>query len=475
MATPGQNRYALFAEEDDNTSPLGIPAVDISSNPFVNQVVDDSIPWQEVKKRSALSGLSVNQNTGTKQVPKGRAKPVQDRDFASQSRLRITSISTTGSSDKVYDAHENWCGVCSQKFSSKTALVNHIKQTPQHQHYCNLCKRVFKDRNGLKNHVDHSHGHEIFCNLCLSAFKDEWGLKNHFENNYHVEHQFVCLTCLLGFRSQVELDRHLQTAEKHTWCGTCHRRFRNQDERDEHWQKTMKHKHCLQPGCNFDGPDQATLTEHLQRDHFQCEGCKYILPSQTKLRQHHELCSFPLSCPQCGEVCAGQAQMALHLEQCYFCDECGFHTQHEGNYRIHMAKHTSTSIPCWGCDAPMRTYSGLINHLESKKCPNLPESSLLMLCLGKWWYSSLYMDLDIHAQIRTGRINLDEVQQWMDDGLLRPFVCRDEGCMDTFGHLISLVLHCESQACNWGIARLNMIGLEKEVKQICVRRDSAME
>jgi hypothetical protein len=48
----------------------------------------------------------------------------------------------------------------------------------------------------------------------------------------------VCLTCLLGFKTRIELERHLQTAEKHTWCGSCQRRFRSQNERDEHWQKT---------------------------------------------------------------------------------------------------------------------------------------------------------------------------------------------------------------------------------------------
>jgi hypothetical protein len=28
----------------------------------------------------------------------------------------------------------------------------------------------------------------------------------------------VCITCLLGFRTRVELDRHFQSAPKHTWC-----------------------------------------------------------------------------------------------------------------------------------------------------------------------------------------------------------------------------------------------------------------
>ncbi|KAF2129211.1 hypothetical protein P153DRAFT_291076 [Dothidotthia symphoricarpi CBS 119687] len=478
MAPEANNRYALFREKDLNVPPPNNSAIDLSRNPFLNQVADDSIPWQEVKKRSAVP---LQPPLGTKSktlVIRDSHKIAPARSHGSLTRARALSSSTAAtvtSNDKAHDPHENWCGVCSIKFSNKSTLLNHIKQTPEHQHYCNLCKRVFKDRNGLKNHVDSAWDHEVFCNLCLSAFKDEWGLKNHFENNYSVGHEFVCLTCLMGFRSRSELEVHLKTSQKHSCCLTCNRRFRDQDERDEHWQKTSKHKHCLQPGCDFDGPDQMALQQHLKRDHFQCEGCKRILPSATKLNLHYESCEFTIACHQCGEPFAGQVKLAAHLEHCYLCEECGYQTHHQGNYHIHMTKHSNAAIPCWACDAPMRTYSSLINHLESGKCPKFPNTARLLLCLGKWWYSPLYMDLDIHAQIRTGRIALGEVQAWMDGGLLHPFICRADGCTKSFGHLSSLVLHVESHACAWDIERVNIYGLEKEFKRVCVRRDSAVE
>lgn len=82
------------------------------------------------------------------------------------------------------------------------------------------------------------------------------------------------------------------------------------------------------------------------------------------------------------------------------------------------------------------------------------------------------MDLDLHAQLRTGRIDPDTMHLWMDAGDLSPFICRDEECGKQFGHLSSLALHCESQACGWDVARLNMLGLEKEFRQMCLRRDS---
>ncbi|KAH7356074.1 hypothetical protein BKA66DRAFT_428914 [Pyrenochaeta sp. MPI-SDFR-AT-0127] len=470
MSSRAANRYALFSDDDEQPVSPNSPVGDITHGPCHNQFTDDSDTWKEVKKHSAPTVLSARRSTDITLFSDDRPRSKPNHTVADQHRARAISVVTTESSDKPFD-HENWCGICSQKFINKGALLSHMKLSPEHQHYCNLCKRVFKDFNGLKNHVDNARNHDIFCNLCLSAFKDEWGLRNHFENNDHIGHEFACLTCLLAFKTQIELERHLQTAEKHTWCQSCNRRFRSQDERDEHWQRTKKHKHCLQPGCDFDGPDELTLIQHLNQDHFQCEGCKDIFPSQTKLNRHYEVCTSTFTCPRCRESCESKAQMAFHLPYCYFCEYCGHHTNHKGNYQIHMTKHNSPSMTCWGCDAEMRTYSSLINHVESGKCPSMKDTTLLMHCLGKWWYSPLYMDLDIHAQVRTNRIKLEELQQWMDEGLLHPFICRAEGCGMTFGHLSSLVLHCESKACSWDVARLNLAGLEMEAKNICVIRN----
>lgn len=138
-----------------------------------------------------------------------------------------------------------------------------------------------------------------------------------------------------------------------------------------------------------------------------------------------------------------------------------------------MTKHAAgTTISCWACRKPMRDYTTLIKHLESGTCASFSDPARLLLCLGKWWYSPLFMDLDLHANLRTGRVNADEMREWIDQGVLKPFLCRDEGCEATFANLESLVQHCESQTCGWDIARLNIPGLEGEFKRLCLRRDS---
>ena len=232
------NRFAILGE-DNRSSPSSASSSPAEPNQKENE-------WEQVKSRShhhikvpvkTLVICDEKQHTRYRLATKLNSPHLAD--------TRKVSSSSDGSG-KAFNPNENWCGVCQVRFATKQQLLSHIKQTPKHENYCNLCRRVFKDRNGLKNHVDNAMDHDVFCNLCLSAFKDKWGLRNHFENNYSVGHEFVCLTCLMGFKSRNEMEIHLRKAKKHVRCDTCHRDFRTQDERDEHWRKTASEFHtCL--------------------------------------------------------------------------------------------------------------------------------------------------------------------------------------------------------------------------------------
>lgn len=137
-----------------------------------------------------------------------------------------------------------------------------------------------------------------------------------------------------------------------------------------------------------------------------------------------------------------------------------------------MTKHAAAAIPCWCCSVPMHKCSTLINHLESGTCVKLADPTHLMRCLGTFWYSTLYMDVDIHVQIRSNRVNVEETVSWMKDGLLQPFICRASRCGKTFSSFSSLVQHVESQACEWDVERLRLDLVQAEFSRMCRRRDS---
>lgn len=345
MPAKGLNRFALFEEEEEGTSPESHQqkgTADILPTTQKSPAFNDN-PWQEVnpkgvqaKKCNApiLSIRNNNQQRATSQsyahmYPSVTSKPVR---HVSNETTRTYSTTSTNENDKPVNHNENWCGVCNVRFPNKLSLQNHVKQSSGHENYCNLCKRVFKDRNGLQNHVDHAIGHDVFCNLCLSAFNNKWGLRNHFENNYSVDHKFACLVCLEGFRNRAQMELHLRTSPKHIWCNTCHRKFRDQDERDAHWRKTTNHKHCLQPGCDFDGSNVAILEKHLKDDHFQCEACRMVFPSQTRLHVHLDTCGSTVQCEGCRALFPNQDNLMTHQKSCFACPDCEYRTDNEDSY-----------------------------------------------------------------------------------------------------------------------------------------------
>jgi hypothetical protein len=83
------------------------------------------------------------------------------------------------------------------------------------------------------------------------------------------------------------------------------------------------------------------------------------------------------------------------------------------------------------------------------------------------------MDLDLHAQIRRNEVDLQETTNWMDQGFLRPFTCRNEVCGTSYAHFSELVAHVEGGNCVWGLERLRLDMLRTELASMLKRRDSA--
>jgi hypothetical protein len=121
----------------------------------------------------------------------------------------------------------------------------------------------------------------------------------------------------------------------------------------------------------------------------------------------------------------------------------------------------------------MPSSTAIIGHLENGRCASLSDPTLFTMCLGKNWYSPLYMDLDLHAQIRRNEIDLRETTNWMEQGFLKPFTCHNQICDAPFARLSELVAHVESGNCVWEIERLRLDLLGADLVAMTKRRDSA--
>jgi hypothetical protein len=138
------NRFALFGnkDEEEHSHAQHEPK---KANPFVNQVADSDTSWQKVKRPGSVQKpmtTLVIRNTSRK--PSLVSPGTQARKSSGTQQISLGL-----ENNERFNYRENWCGVCSQYFHSKTLLQSHIKTfAATHSNYCNLCKRVFVDRNG---------------------------------------------------------------------------------------------------------------------------------------------------------------------------------------------------------------------------------------------------------------------------------------------------------------------------------------
>jgi hypothetical protein len=128
----------------------------------------------------------------------------------------------------------------------------------------------------------------------------------------------------------------------------------------------------------------------------------------------------------------------------------------------------SSSAPplktCLGCPKAFSNYHSMIRHIETNNCPSFLDPISLTRCLGKWWYASLYMDLDIHAQIRRNdKLDLNELTSWMEEGDMQIFVCRAKGCRQTSSLFSALVAHVEEGTCEWTVEKLKLDWLKRDL------------
>lgn len=104
----------------------------------------------------------------------------------------------------------------------------------------------------------------------------------------------------------------------------------------------------------------------------------------------------------------------------------------------------------------------LIKHIETGKCPYLPDCSYLHLVISKMWYTPLYMDPDIHRQIRESHVTLKGFVDFVKSGFM-PYRCHEmNACGKTFGDLRSLVHHVESGECKWTLATLRLDDVKEQ-------------
>ncbi|KAF2010236.1 hypothetical protein BU24DRAFT_428245 [Aaosphaeria arxii CBS 175.79] len=115
---------------------------------------------------------------------------------------------------------------------------------------------------------------------------------------------------------------------------------------------------------------------------------------------------------------------------------------------------------CPLCHATHATATQLIQHLEIPCCELLlsgPSLNILLAALGGWFHATTFMDARTHAQLRSQSIDVETLLSRVSEGIVKPFVCRANGCGKQFAELKGLVSHLEEErSCGWDVERLQL-------------------
>ncbi|XP_055586412.1 zinc finger protein 490-like [Uranotaenia lowii] len=129
--------------------------------------------------------------------------------FKTESSLRRHSI--FHSSERRYK-----CEACSKTFNTSNIARKHFQRvhSDERNFACKLCDKTFKTGDNLRQHAPvHAEANIFGCELCGKMFKSMDYLRQHRTGVHFTErkNKFVCHLCVRSFKTEVALQKHLDT------------------------------------------------------------------------------------------------------------------------------------------------------------------------------------------------------------------------------------------------------------------------
>ncbi|XP_060808508.1 zinc finger protein 28 homolog [Amyelois transitella] len=334
--------------------------------------------------------------------------------------------SRTYSSEVSYNYHANKhtrryeCTSCSDKFSSKRAVVKHY----EHAHCCGpeIPHTILKvDKNSDTN--DSSKQEAFPCELCHKIFKWKTSLRKHLET-HRIEmgqkRRPYCEPCRLSFSTSANLQKHVKTSSTHQIklklrklqelepldeatpslisssvrrslqqyaCPHCDKKFQWRGNLSRHINshKDRANGDLVCEPCNRTFSSIATYKQHMaiSKKHVSesdykhmCSDCGKRFANKTQLKDHvdwEHLKNYTHTCKDCHKVFKSYTSLYLHKEVVHrkdgaghLCDHCGKSYPNKSKLRCHItALHSGTSpYHCSICPARFSWHSCLSRHVR---------------------------------------------------------------------------------------------------------------
>ena len=226
---------------------------------------------------------------------------------------------------------------------------------------CKKCSEVFSDKKKLKDHLSVKHTNVIKCRFCSEIFAETWMLEQHI--NIHVEKQFKCEECGQHFHLKWRLMKHTE-GHKNTKTKFCN--YFNNADKCPFQELGCMFKHEVSPQCKFKSFCNKQRCQFRHKSLLE-EVISSSNPLEETDSKNDEI--FQYSCTFCDKTFNQKGEIELHVEsehsnssiikQGFSCGKCLFIFDSEEKFQTHLTgtEHNLVKVDDYSEDSEDEEYS----------------------------------------------------------------------------------------------------------------------
>ncbi|XP_076066533.1 uncharacterized protein LOC143039948 [Oratosquilla oratoria] len=224
------------------------------------------------------------------------------------------------------------CEVCTERHSTKEALMAHLRQhieSGEKPFGCDFCHRKYALPRQLKEHIRHHMNKSFACTQCPKRYRSDNALQEHY--NTHTGHRpYRCDQCDKSFTSKYTLKTHLKThgvRQRPHKCKLCGKSFLSTHHLTEHMQVHQGKKNFICETCGKAFATQRSLDLHVVSHtgikNFACSICNKQFARKGEVEDHERIHTGekPFQCEICGATFTQRSNLQTHKRSTHYEDK----------------------------------------------------------------------------------------------------------------------------------------------------------
>ncbi|KAF9003372.1 hypothetical protein BDQ17DRAFT_1305722 [Cyathus striatus] len=202
------------------------------------------------------------------------------------------------------------CPQCDNRlFSTKEALLQHMKSSSAWHPFCEVCDRRFTSNAAYDAHMVAKHPVTYDCTICNRSYHAQFALEDHYRGSTAHPN---CPVCGKGFRDGAANEEHHHTAHPRVPCAPCDGKIFYEEALDSHYANSPNHPKCK--ACAKGFKDQMLYAEHLLHSHpeLRCDECTRQFDCEEGLEEHYLSSLNHPKCKQCGAGVKDEEALTIH-------------------------------------------------------------------------------------------------------------------------------------------------------------------